>query len=128
MLFLGDRIERQLSSLHPACIAACCVCRLQQSREAAQLLVKGTLQQVEPVLARLAGQQPTIDSPDSGQDLTPTEMIPDEAIAQVRTTISLASVKHLPSANCLEPWQQGCQQLCILSMRLLWCIWQLFPV
>lgn len=38
-------------------LVAFCLCRLSQAREAAQQLARGTVQQVEPVLARLAVQQ-----------------------------------------------------------------------
>ena len=48
-------------------LVACCLCRLSQAREAAQQLARGTVQQVQPVLARLAGQQGVSQQVDDSQ-------------------------------------------------------------
>ena len=56
-----------------------CPCRLSQAREAAQQLARGTVQQVEPVLARLADQQGMSQQvDDSLHSATGNEVLADE--------------------------------------------------
>ena len=62
------------------------VCRLRQSREAAQQLARGTVQQVEPVLARLADQQGVSEQVDDSTTLHSSisqEVVSDEKVPQV---------------------------------------------
>lgn len=57
------------------------LCRLAQAREAAQQLARGSVQQVQPVLARLADQQGMTqldDSDDSLHSATGDEVFADE--------------------------------------------------
>lgn len=57
---------------------------MRQSREAAQQLARGTWQQVEPVLARLADQQQVPEQQEEAlQGAASDELIPDEQVAQV---------------------------------------------
>lgn len=67
------------------------MCRVSQAREAAQQLARGTMQQVEPVLARLADQQGlTQHLDDSLLSHTSDEILPnEEEVPQVSPSILL---------------------------------------